>query len=464
MCRVDSSTLDGREFTTTPIRFEHLSTIAIALVSGPALATVLAVPGLLGRPVPVIVPMRAGRGGRSWRWVLGILLVLLAAALGVLIPVAFLLPVQVSIVCGVAGGLGAALAVRRYPGVAGHAQGRDAPTRGPRGPRPFGVPGRAMARGLAAGLLRGMVFGTALAVTLAGRSAASPESPPGGVWDVNTDRRSVLVTPDGWKHARLPDGTRVAIAAAATDWRVDRRSDGSVYAQTLDEPCDAWCETFHSPVELELRPGDEDLLVKLPGGTFAESFDPENAMPLAAGEWLLRGTPGVLFGGALLTGLSFGLSLGLVGGATAALHGRLVTPTEVTQVGTPLDGLRADRATAVSRVVLLALFGAVGATLTLLVTIPAPLAWLTTGGDMVTFSGFVLVAVAPLALALSAWGWFLVTRLWLCGTGRLPWRLMGFLDGAHRRGVLRQIGAVYEFRHARLQERLAAWPISDRPA
>ncbi|MEU4668642.1 hypothetical protein AB0F91_11870 [Amycolatopsis sp. NPDC023774] len=26
---------------------------------------------------------------------------------------------------------------------------------------------------------------------------------------------------------------------------------------------------------------------------------------------------------------------------------------------------------------------------------------------------------------------------------------------AHRRGVLRQVGAVYQFRHARLQERLA---------
>ena len=31
---------------------------------------------------------------------------------------------------------------------------------------------------------------------------------------------------------------------------------------------------------------------------------------------------------------------------------------------------------------------------------------------------------------------------------------MGFLDDAHRRGVLRQVGAVYQFRHIELQHRL----------
>jgi hypothetical protein len=36
-----------------------------------------------------------------------------------------------------------------------------------------------------------------------------------------------------------------------------------------------------------------------------------------------------------------------------------------------------------------------------------------------------------------------------------PWRLMRFLDEAHRRGVLRQVGPVYQFRHAYLQEALA---------
>ncbi|GAB3275321.1 NACHT domain-containing protein [Actinocorallia lasiicapitis] len=39
--------------------------------------------------------------------------------------------------------------------------------------------------------------------------------------------------------------------------------------------------------------------------------------------------------------------------------------------------------------------------------------------------------------------------------GRLPLRLMPFLEDAHRLGLVRQIGPVYQFRHADLQDRLA---------
>jgi hypothetical protein len=54
-----------------------------------------------------------------------------------------------------------------------------------------------------------------------------------------------------------------------------------------------------------------------------------------------------------------------------------------------------------------------------------------------------------------AWGTYAVSRLWLALHGNLPWRLMRFLDDAHRRGVLRQSGAMYQFRHARVQDYLA---------
>jgi NACHT domain len=57
---------------------------------------------------------------------------------------------------------------------------------------------------------------------------------------------------------------------------------------------------------------------------------------------------------------------------------------------------------------------------------------------------------------LTAWGqWLVFSRFWLPLTGRLPWALTAFLDDAYRRGVLRQAGAVYQFRHARLQDRLS---------
>ena len=51
-----------------------------------------------------------------------------------------------------------------------------------------------------------------------------------------------------------------------------------------------------------------------------------------------------------------------------------------------------------------------------------------------------------------------IARVWLALRHRLPWPLMDFLADAHQRGVLRQAGAVYQFRHIELQHRLATRP------
>ncbi len=67
----------------------------------------------------------------------------------------------------------------------------------------------------------------------------------------------------------------------------------------------------------------------------------------------------------------------------------------------------------------------------------------------------------PIALSQTAWGGFAVARLWSAVRGRLPWRLISFLAEAHRRGVLRQAGAVYQFRHAELQRYLAERATAD---
>jgi hypothetical protein len=37
----------------------------------------------------------------------------------------------------------------------------------------------------------------------------------------------------------------------------------------------------------------------------------------------------------------------------------------------------------------------------------------------------------------------------------VPYRLLEFLDDAHKLGILRQVGARYQFRHARVQDHLA---------
>ncbi|SBW28577.1 putative membrane protein [Candidatus Protofrankia californiensis] len=70
-----------------------------------------------------------------------------------------------------------------------------------------------------------------------------------------------------------------------------------------------------------------------------------------------------------------------------------------------------------------------------------------------------LAGVFGLVLGLdSAWGRLGLARLWLAWHGHQPPRLMAFLADAHERGILRQAGAVWEFRHANLQRRLANRP------
>lgn len=70
-----------------------------------------------------------------------------------------------------------------------------------------------------------------------------------------------------------------------------------------------------------------------------------------------------------------------------------------------------------------------------------------------------LAGGAAVALARTAIGFFTLVRGYAALRRRLPYNLMTFLADAHeRRGVLRQAGAVYEFRHIDLQHRLAERP------
>ena len=50
---------------------------------------------------------------------------------------------------------------------------------------------------------------------------------------------------------------------------------------------------------------------------------------------------------------------------------------------------------------------------------------------------------------------FLIGVCWFSITRKLPWRLMSYLRTMQAAGLLRQVGAVYEFRHKMLRERLA---------
>jgi hypothetical protein len=56
----------------------------------------------------------------------------------------------------------------------------------------------------------------------------------------------------------------------------------------------------------------------------------------------------------------------------------------------------------------------------------------------------------------TAWPYFAMAKAYLTVHRKVPRDLMAFLQDAHEhRGVLRQVGAVYQFRHVELQRHLA---------
>ena len=78
------------------------------------------------------------------------------------------------------------------------------------------------------------------------------------------------------------------------------------------------------------------------------------------------------------------------------------------------------------------------------------------GVDAGIWAGIGAGVVAVVVRSLTAiWPWYQIVRAWLALRRQLPWRFMKFLEDAHQRGVLRQVGAVYQFRHIELQHRLA---------
>ncbi len=164
---------------------------------------------------------------------------------------------------------------------------------------------------------------------------------------------------------------------------------------------------------------------------------------------------------ALVDGLIFGLVFGGGAGLTFCLLGLLETPLDISSAVNPRSLLNTNRRTVTTQLLVWApLFGTVvgvgaGAAVDLLQGLLGPLVWDSTSGLVLgVISG--LGGALGYTLTLTAWGqWAVLTRIWLPLTGRLPWAVMAFLEDAYRRGVLRQAGAVYQFRHARLQHHLA---------
>jgi len=123
-------------------------------------------------------------------------------------------------------------------------------------------------------------------------------------------------------------------------------------------------------------------------------------------------------------------------------------------VGGILGGFLYGRAGAIA-------FGIASAAISVPIAISLPILGVSYGKIMPSQPGLAAgilfgLLIGLIAVMSRAWGTFTCARAWHGMRGNLPWRTMRFLDDAHRRGVLRQAGTVYQFRHEHLQNHLAA--------
>ncbi|MGW7545940.1 NACHT domain-containing protein [Streptomyces sp. NPDC054770] len=183
--------------------------------------------------------------------------------------------------------------------------------------------------------------------------------------------------------------------------------------------------------------------------------------------WLTFGlVPGLVFGATLGIpnsdyGLNYGVVVGLSTGLPFMLLGglRSVHP-DLAKAVRPGAILAQDRRTYLVITVTGGLAGVLALTLVQALELWWGFALEGVVVSLVQSLSFGLAVGLPigfmLGLARSVWMEYLVTRIRLAARGRVPWRFMSFLADAHeRRGVLRQAGAVYQFRHLDLQRHLA---------
>ncbi|MEX5631766.1 NACHT domain-containing protein [Parafrankia sp. FMc2] len=214
-------------------------------------------------------------------------------------------------------------------------------------------------------------------------------------------------------------GAAAAIAAGLVGWRGNAR-----------------------PSRITLRPlRREDLVIVAVAGLFGG---------------LVHGTMFGIIKGPVV-GLLGGVAVGLVGGLGIVLTARpfFDSDPDVHAAPGPYQLLVDDRNSGLVGGVVLGCVSAVANGLVSAVLGGlGPVSTLVFVGGFATGLGACLVGGAG-----ESWGWawsrLAVARFWLAARREQPLCLVTFLAQAHDRGVLRQAGGVWEFRHASLQRHLA---------
>lgn len=183
--------------------------------------------------------------------------------------------------------------------------------------------------------------------------------------------------------------------------------------------------------------------------------------------WQMGLSGGVIIGGAVGVIAGFkespvlGLVLGAAVGATAAWPtGLLGIKVGHEEIASPVAAMsrdvRAFWTTALSAGIAAAAFAFVGDGMSSIFEVNARFSFplLVKDGLGVGLAAGVIVGLAFGAYHATSPS-FLVARAWLSLRGELPWGFMAFLTDAHlERGVLRENGAVYEFRHLEIRNYL----------
>ena len=140
------------------------------------------------------------------------------------------------------------------------------------------------------------------------------------------------------------------------------------------------------------------------------------------------------------TQLALGAGLGAVIGLVAALGICLEDVSEKEKAAHPSALLAKNRFNVLAQLVMVGILTGIAAGVAL--------------GPAIGLAAGLMIALG--LGTMTAWGrWVVLARIWLPLRGQLPWAVAAFLDDAHYRGVLRQAGTVYQFRHARIQTQLA---------
>ncbi|MFI1183587.1 NACHT domain-containing protein [Streptomyces sp. NPDC020799] len=434
--------------------------IAVGGLYGLAVATALAPIGVTAAPAPSTMPFFTPGQKRRVQWIWKGTAGLVSAGVAFIL-VGNVLPDSPTVarLAALAAGLLAAFLVRGAVSEVARTESRRNPADRIR------RLSRILVRGFAAGMLAGLGLGTVFSLAEGGsvalRAMAQDDFPVQGRIRQQADGTRYVDATDGARWALSPDGGTSIILPKPVRGMLVQHNGVTEFALPKDvrdlggcappARCTAVNERIIISAHDYLHDG-EVFVIKLANGNEMGAYDLSPLLDQAQWEWLTRQSPGHLFGSALAFGLLSGLGLGVIAGIAVGLHRWLGTPVDVTRTPSPSASLHTDRSAAFVRGLFICLVGFLTAAL-LLGVLPDVV------GDgffaFLPIGFFAFLPVGLVTIALSAWGRLTVARLWLSVSGALPWRLMTFLDEAHRHGVLRQAGAVYQFRHARLQERLA---------